>query len=63
MSKPFATLQARAALAGIALLRSDPQDGPVRVLAQIAGAWRELRTPDDLESVIVHSAATAGGDR
>ncbi len=58
MSAPFETLRARAALAGIQLLRSDPQDGPPRVLIHQGGAWRELRTVDDAESLVVQTAAS-----
>lgn len=59
MNKAFETLRARAALAGIPLLRSDPRDGQVRVLAFIRGVWRELRTPDDVEALVIHAGGVA----
>ena len=55
--KTFSALQARAALAGIELVRTDPRDGSPRFLTQHRGAWRELRSLEDVESVVVQTFA------
>ena len=57
--KAWATFKARAALSGLALVRTHPEDGPVRLLVCRAGQWRELRTIEDMEALIV-STATVG---
>ncbi len=46
--KRFVTLRAAAALAGFELLRTDPQDGPVRYLGVRWGVVREISTSLDL---------------
>ena len=51
--KAWDTLRARAALHGVALLRTDQRDGPVRLLAEHGGIVRELRSLDDVEAVVV----------
>lgn len=51
-AKTFATLRARLAMAGWTLLRSDPADGAVVVLAGRAGQWRQLHTIEDIEDVL-----------
>lgn len=56
-AKTFATLRSRLALAGWTLLRSDPADGAVVVLAGKAGQWRQLHTIDDLESMLIHCSS------
>lgn len=56
--KVFKGVQARAALAGIEVVRTDPQDGPPRVFVQHGAAWRELRTVEDVESLVVQTAAS-----
>lgn len=48
----FSTLRARAALAGFALIRTDPADGPVQLFLMRHGRHRELATMDDLEALI-----------
>lgn len=50
----FSTLQARAALAGLALIRTDPADGPVQLFLMRHGRHRELANMDDLEALISH---------
>lgn len=50
-------MRARAALHGVALLRSDHRDGPVRLLAEYDGIVRELRSLDDVEALIVSFAS------
>ena len=51
--KGWATLCARAALAGLAVVRSNPADGPIRVLVCERGVWREMRNIDEIESLAV----------
>lgn len=46
--KRFITLRAAAALGGFELLRTDPQDGPVRYLGVRWGLVREIGTSLDL---------------
>lgn len=60
LPKAWATLQARAALAGLAVFRSDPADGPVRLFVQRGSAVHELRSIDDLEALAAHVAQPAG---
>jgi hypothetical protein len=56
--KAFSGLQARAALARIELLRTDPADGPVRLLMRCdGGSLRELNTIEEVEAVVVASRA------
>lgn len=55
-AKSWATLQARASLAGLSVVRTDPVDGPVRVFVLKAGAMRELLNVDDLEALAAHVA-------
>lgn len=50
----FETLRARAALAGIEVLRTDPADGCVRYFVVRRRTVRELWTIDDLEALIAH---------
>ena len=57
--KAWHSLRARAALAGLTLLRSHPADGPARLLIQRFGAWREVRNLDDLEDLVVQAAGGA----
>ena len=54
--KAWDIIRARTALQGVALLRTDPQDGPVRLLVEHDGIVRELRSLDDLEALIVSFA-------
>ena len=58
LGKRFATARAQAALAGVALMRTDPTDGPVIYLAQRADRVRVLHTVDDLEAVLVGAASS-----
>lgn len=51
-AKAFATLQARFALAGLALVRTNPADGPVRLFLARHGRVREVATIDELEALI-----------
>lgn len=51
-SKTWATLKARAALAGYALLRTDPADGPKRVLVERIGLIRQRGGLGDLEELL-----------
>ncbi len=60
LPKAWATLQARAALHGLALVRTDPADGPVRVFVQRGGVVRELYCIDELEALAAHVAQQAG---
>jgi len=55
-AKSFATLRARAAQAGIQLLRTDAADGPVRLLVENQDRIQELRTLDDVEALIAAGA-------
>ena len=57
-TKTFETLRAKCALVGIILLRTDPADGPVRLLAVREGRVRMLHNIDDLEALV---ASPAGG--
>jgi hypothetical protein len=51
--KLWAEGQARAAMRGVQLLRTDPADGPVRMfLLASDGALKLVRCRDDLEGVI-----------
>ena len=52
--KAFRTLQARVALAGMQLIRSDARDGPQRLFLTRQGVVRELVSIDDLEALIAH---------
>lgn len=57
-AKAWATLQARAALRGLSLIRTDPADGRIRLfLGDGQGAVRELFTVDDLEALALHVGA------
>ena len=51
--KAWDTIRARAALHGVALLRTDQRDGPVRLLIEHGGIVLELRNLDDVEAVVV----------
>jgi hypothetical protein len=51
-SKTWTTLKARAALSGYALLRTDPVDGPVRLLVERFGLIRQLGGLDDVEELL-----------
>ena len=57
LGKRFATARAQAALAGVALMRTDPIDGPVIYLAQRDDRVRVLHTVDDLETVLAGGAS------
>ena len=52
--KTFRTLQARVALIGMQLVRTDPSDGPQRYLLVKGAKAVELCTVDDLESLVVY---------
>ncbi len=54
--KAWASLCARAALQGLVLARTAIEDGPVRLLAQCHGVWREIRLIDDIEALVVGPA-------
>jgi len=56
--KNWATLTARAALAGYALLRTDLADGPVRLLVERFGLIRQLGGLADLEELLAATEAT-----
>ena len=56
-AKAWTNMQARAALHGVALLRTDHRDGPVRMLAEFSGIVRELRSLDDVEALLVSFAS------
>ena len=59
LAKAWATLTARAALVGLAIFRTDPADGAVRVFVQSGASVRELRTVDDIEALAAHVAQSA----
>ena len=61
--KSFETLRARAALAGLQLLRTDPADGWVRYFVLRRNTVRELTTIDDLEALLGHLATHAPSAR
>lgn len=50
--KRFTTARARAALRGVALMRTHPADGPVKVFFEHAGRLGEVRSLDDLEGLL-----------
>lgn len=50
--KTWATLTARAAMAGYALLRTDPADGPVRLLVARFGLIQQIGGVADLEALL-----------
>lgn len=52
--KTFRTLQARVALIGMQLVRTDPADGPQRFFLVKGAKAVELCTVDDLESLLGH---------
>lgn len=52
--KAFRTLQARVAMVGMQLVRSDARDGPVRLFLERQGVVHELRSVDDLEALLAH---------
>ncbi len=58
LGKRFATARAQVALAGVALMRTDPTDGAVIYLAQRDDRVRVLHTVDDLEAVLVGAASS-----
>jgi len=55
-AKPFETLRAKCALAGVILMRTDPADGPVRLLAARGTQVHLLRDVDDLEALVASLA-------
>lgn len=52
--KLFETLRAKAALAGLTLVRTDPADGYVRYFLIRRLTVRELHNLDDLEALVNH---------
>lgn len=52
--KAFRTLQARVAMVGMQLLRTDARDGPLRLFVVKGIKALELRTLDDLEDLLVY---------
>lgn len=56
--KAWATLTARAAMVGYALLRTDSQDGPVRVLAERFGLIQQLGGVADVEELLAEQEGT-----
>lgn len=56
-NKVWKGMAARAAMKGLVALRTDPADGPVRVLVEHHGRIHDLRSLDDLEAMLVSLAA------
>ena len=54
--KRWDTVRAQAAIRGLALLKSDPQDGPVRLIALRGQQAFVLNSLDDLEALWVGAA-------
>ena len=50
--KAWHTVRAQAAIRGLALMKSDPQDGPVRLIAVRGQQAFVLNSLDDLEAVL-----------
>jgi len=50
--KLWDTVRAQAAIRGLALMKSDPQDGPVRLIAVRGQQAFVLNSLDDLEAVL-----------
>jgi hypothetical protein len=55
--KSFEALRARAALAGLQVLRTDPADGWVRYFVVQRQTVRELQTLDDLDALVAYVLA------
>lgn len=54
VDKAFETLRAKAALAGLTLVRTDARDGYTRYFLIRRLTVRELHNVDDLEALIAH---------
>jgi hypothetical protein len=52
--KAFRSLQARVALVGMQLLRSDERDGPVRLFVVNGLKAMEIRNLDDLDDLLIY---------